>query len=58
VTYRLSLPERWKIHNAFHATLLSPYVEMEEHGVNFTELPPDLIEGEPEWEVEKILGSR
>jgi hypothetical protein len=58
VTYKLSLPERWKIHNAFHATLLSPYVEMEEHGINFTELPPDLIKGEPEWEVEKILGSR
>jgi hypothetical protein len=31
---------------------------MEEHGVNFTELPPDLIGGEPKWEVEKILGSR
>ena len=31
---------------------------MEEHGVNFTELPSDLIEGESEWEVEKILGSR
>ena len=58
VTYRLNLPEKWKIHNAFHATLLSPYVEMEEHGVNFTEPPPDLIGGEPEWEVERILGSR
>jgi hypothetical protein len=56
--YRLSLPERWRIHNTFHATSLSPYVKMEEHGVNFTEPPPDLIKGEPEWEVEKILGSR
>src|SRR6267142_2493191 len=26
VTYRLNLPEKWKIHDAFHATLLSPYV--------------------------------
>ena len=58
VTYRLNLPEKWKIHNAFHATLLSPYVEMEEHEVNFTEPPPDLIGGEPKWEVERILGSR
>jgi hypothetical protein len=58
VMYRLNLPEKWKIHNAFHVTLLSSYVETEEHRVNFTELPPDLIEGEPEWEVEKILGSR
>jgi Chromo (CHRromatin Organisation MOdifier) domain len=31
---------------------------MEEYGVNFTEPPPDLIKGEPKWEVEKILGSR
>jgi hypothetical protein len=58
MTYRLNLPEKWKIHNAFHATLLSPYVETEEHGVNFIELPSDLIKGEPKWEVEKILGSR
>ena len=24
VTYRLKLPETWKIHNVFHATLLRP----------------------------------
>jgi len=57
-TYRLDLPSMWKIHNAFHGALLSPYQETEEHGVNFTEPPPELIEGEPEYEVEKILGSR
>ena len=56
--YRLDLPENWRIHNAFHATLLSSYVETEEHRVNFTELPPDLIEGEPEWEVKKVLELR
>ena len=39
-------------------TLLSPYVETEEHGANVTEPPSDLIKGEPKWEVEKILGSR
>src|SRR6266850_2752052 len=50
VTYRLNLPEKWKIHNAFHATLLSPYVETEEYGVNFTELPPDLIRNKPKKE--------
>ena len=31
---------------------------MEEHGHNFKQPPPDLIEGEPEYEVEQILSSR
>jgi hypothetical protein len=28
---------------------------MEKHGLNFLEPPPDLIDGEEEWEVEEIL---
>jgi hypothetical protein len=28
---------------------------MEKHGLNFLEPPPDLINGEEEWEVEEIL---
>ena len=35
VTYRLKLPETWKIHNVFHAILLRPYTENEVHGGNF-----------------------
>jgi hypothetical protein len=35
-----------------------PYKEMEQHGRNFIEPPPDIIEGEPKWEVEQILGTR
>ena len=31
---------------------------MEEHGPNYHEPPPDVIEGEPEWEVEQIMGAR
>jgi len=57
-TYRLDLPPTWKIHNTFHNALLSPYQETKEHGANFMEPPPDLIEGEPEYKVEKILGAR
>ena len=58
VTYRLRLPEHWKIHNVFHASLLSPYIKTPTHGPNFEELPPELINDEPEWEVEAILDSR
>src|SRR6266850_2141697 len=57
-TYRLALPKQWKIHNAFHGSLLLPYHETKEHGRNFPEPAPELIEGQPEWEVEEILNSR
>jgi len=56
--YQLKLPPAWCIHDVFHASLLMPYKETEQHGPNFLELPPDIIEGEPEWEVEQILQSR
>jgi len=56
--YHLELPTQWKIHNTFHGSLLLPYYETEEHGRNFPEPTPDLIEGQPEWEVEDILDSR
>jgi hypothetical protein len=56
--YRVEIPWRWKIHNVFHANLLTPYKETELHGPNFTQPPPDLIEGEEEFEVEKILDAQ
>jgi hypothetical protein len=34
--YRVELPKQWKIHNVFHADLITPYKEMELHGPNFT----------------------
>ena len=45
VNFCLELPVHWKIHNVFHTKLLHPYMETEAHGENFTEPPPDLIEG-------------
>ncbi len=56
--YRLEIPRHWKIHNVFHVNLITPYREMELHGPNFTRPPPDLIEGEQEFEVEKILDAQ
>ena len=57
-TYCLGLPATWKIHNAFHGALLLPYVETIEHGPNDPEPPPDIIEGEPKYEVKEIVGLR
>src|SRR5882757_5837663 len=56
VAYKLQIPAMWQIHDVFHASLLTPYKETVEHGKNFLEPPPDIIEGEEEWEVEQILG--
>jgi Chromo (CHRromatin Organisation MOdifier) domain len=58
VVYRLTLPPSWKIHNVSHVSLLMPYKEMEEHGLNFAELPPELIEEQEEYEVEQVLALR
>src|SRR5271170_627005 len=58
VNYRLKLPTQWSIHPVFHIDLLTPYHETALHGENFQHPPPDLVEGEEEYEVEKILDSR
>jgi hypothetical protein len=55
VTYWLKLPESWRIHNVFHATLLRPYIEKEVYGNNYPRPLPKLLEGEEVYEVETIL---
>jgi Chromo (CHRromatin Organisation MOdifier) domain len=58
VVYHVELPQQWKIHNVFHTSLLTPYKETEEHGINYAQPPPELVEGEEEYEVEQVLNSR
>src|SRR6266404_4005387 len=58
VAYRLELPQNWRIHNVFHASLLTPYYETTAHGPNFTRPPPDLIDREEEYKVEWIIAHR
>ena len=55
LTYHLCLPPTWKIHNVFHATLLSSYKETEAHGPNFSKSLPDLIGAEEEYKVKRIV---
>ena len=57
-SYQLKLPPQWKVHNVFHATLLTPYKEMTLNGHQNQEPAPELIDGQPEWEVEQILRVR
>ena len=58
VAYKIQLPMSWGIHDVFHTSLLSPYQETAAHGPNFSRPPPDLVDGEEEYEVERIVNHR
>lgn len=59
-SYKLQLPSSWKsIHSTFNESLLTPYVEASFKSQKKPKpLPPDLIEGEKEYEIENIHDSR
>jgi len=57
-TYELKLPQKWKIHKKFHASLLMPVVENDIYGKHNTNPPPVLVSGEEEYEIEAILKHR
>lgn len=55
LNYKLQLPPIWtQIHPVFHIEKLFPYQSNNPH----TEPPPDLVEGEEQYEVESIVDSR
>jgi hypothetical protein len=54
VVYQLKLPPQWTIHPIFHASLLMPYVETNEHGTNYMRPPPDMIKGKEQYKVKAI----
>jgi len=58
VNYRLKLPTQWSIHDVFHIDLLTLYRETELHGANYSRPPPDLVDDQEEYKVEKILDLR
>ncbi|EIN03277.1 hypothetical protein PUNSTDRAFT_20539, partial [Punctularia strigosozonata HHB-11173 SS5] len=56
--FKLKLPRTWKIHPVFHASLLTPYTRTKEYGESHQKPPPDLIDGQEEYEIETITKSR
>ena len=58
VAFRLELPPSWTIHDVFHASLLTPYIETSAHGPNFIWPPPDLMGDQSEYEVEAVVNHR
>ena len=58
VAYQLQLPPAWTIHNVFHTSLLTRYHETQKHGPNYTQPPPQIIDGDQEFEVERVMGHR
>jgi hypothetical protein len=58
VAYRIELPPSMKIHNVFHIDLLIPYNETEAYGETYTQPPPEIIDGEEEYEIEEIINTR
>jgi hypothetical protein len=58
VNYRLELPGNWKIHNVFHTSVLHPCKQTPINPNQYEEPPPELIDGQEEYEVEKVLDTR
>jgi len=46
-----------KIYNVFHIDLLIPYNETEAYGETYTQPPPEIIDGEEEYEIEEIINT-
>ena len=55
VAAQLELPLAWTIHDVFHTGLLTQFKETSQYGDNFPRPPPDIIDGEEEFEVEAII---
>ncbi|KIM59659.1 hypothetical protein SCLCIDRAFT_47286, partial [Scleroderma citrinum Foug A] len=55
VVYKLRLPSAWRIHDVFHASLLTPQVITPEYGIPPEPPLPEFVDGESEFEVKNIL---
>ena len=58
VAFRLNLPPGWQIHPTFHANNLKAYIQHPEFEWEVEPPPPELVDGNLEYEVEAILQHR
>ena len=57
LAYKLQISDRWKIHPVFHVSLLEPCQTFIRPAREQPPLEPEEIDGDLEWEVEKIVKS-
>jgi len=57
LAYKLELSEQWKIHPVFYVSLLEPYRTSIRPARDQPPTEPEEIDGDLEWEVEKIIKS-
>ena len=58
LNYELKLPKSMAVHPVFHVQLLSKHQQNRIPGRVQPPAPPVVVDGEEEWEVEKVLDSR
>ena len=57
LAYKLEISDRWKIHTVFHVSLLEPDRTSTRPAREQPPMTPEAIDGDLEWEVEKIVKS-
>jgi hypothetical protein len=57
VAYKLELPDKWRIHDVFHISLLRKFRKGDEQGTDIEIIDLDEAE-EQEYEVDKVIGKR
>ena len=55
--FKLDISPRWKIHPVFHVSLLEQYIVSDRPNREQPTRDPEDVEGDMEWEVEKIVKS-